>query len=433
MRHLKEGSYVEVVSLPDDTKVRGIMIPCSDKKMLILKQDSGYNVGLDKKKIKEVKVLKKNKAEIKVVGSRKIKHNKKLPVVSVLQVGGTIVSKIDYSSGGVIAKMDASEFVNMIPEVGGVVNLRYRKIADIMSEDVRFGHYNLIAKEILKEIKKGVKGVIVTHGTDTLHFTSAALGFILGGVGVPVLLIGAQRSGDRGSSDGVMNLVCATHFIVKSDFKGVGVCMHKNLDDDACVILPGVKCRKMHTSRRDAFKAVNAEVIAEVSRDGVVRIISRWNNEKAAKDVKLFKEGLKVGILRAHTNLFPENVSCFKDYKGLILEGTGLGHFPARSYDASSRINEKIGEEIKKLVDDGCVICLSSQCVFGRVNMNVYTPQRELVEMGVIGCEDMTTETAFVKLAWLLSNFKSEEARNMMTQNLRGEISERSEVEGDFL
>jgi glutamyl-tRNA(Gln) amidotransferase subunit D len=347
-------------------------------------------------------------------------------------VGGTIVNKVDYSTGAVATKISPEEFLERVPGLEGVANIEYRKIANIASEDLRFGHYNLIAREVMKEVERGAKGVVITHGTDTMHFTSAAMSFILGGIKAPVILVGAQRSGDRGSSDGIMNLACAVNFIVKSEFNGVGICMHKDMGDEACVILPGVKARKMHTSRRDAFRAINSEPIAEVSREGKVSIIGGWKGGGEEK-ARWFKEGIKVGIVRAHTNLFPENISCFKGYKGLILEGTGLGHFPAKKYDKESSINAKIGEEIESLAREGCVVGITSQCVFGRVNLKVYTPQRELEARGVIGCEDMTTETAFIKLAWLLSNFKPKEAKEKMVENLRGEISQKSEIKKDFL
>lgn len=422
---------VEIKLDSNKTTFKGIIMPSKDKNTLTLKLDSGYNININKKRIKSQKIL-SNKKDSKKETLMTIPTNKRLSNISILQVGGTIVSKVDYSTGAVIAKMTPKEFLNLVPQLAGIANINYRKILDIMSEDMRFGHYNLIAKEVIKEMKKGVKGVIITHGTDTLAQTSAALSFILQGISIPVLLVGAQRSGDRGSSDSTLNLVCASHFISKSDFKGVGICMHKSMDDNTCFILDGTRARKMHTSRRDAFKPINSEPIAEVTEDGKINLLKEQENKKTFTPL-FFKDNLKIGMLKSHNNLYPENISCFKDYKGLILEGTGLGHFPAKSYDKISNINQKIGEEIKKLSKKGCIIALSSQCIFGRVNMNVYTPQKELQEKGIISSGDMHPETAFIKLAWLLSNFPQKKAKEMFAQNLIGELSPRQELQEEFM
>src|SRR5690606_34564993 len=135
---------------------------------------------------------------------------------------------------------------------------------------------NTIASEIAKEAKRGVKGIIVTHGTDLMHSSSAGLSFILENIDIPVILVGAQRSSDRASSDARQNLLAAANFIINTDFSGVAVCMHENMSDDDCLILPATKMRKMHTSRRDAFRPINAKPIARVKTDGSVHVITKW-------------------------------------------------------------------------------------------------------------------------------------------------------------
>jgi len=93
---------------------------------------------------------------------------------------------------------------------------------------------------------------------------------MLENLNIPVILVGAQRSSDRGSSDAFLNLVCAAHFIAKVDFSGAGICMHEPSSDDSCLILPACKTRKMHTSRRDAFKAINGNIIAKINKMGEI-------------------------------------------------------------------------------------------------------------------------------------------------------------------
>ncbi|MBS3133644.1 Glu-tRNA(Gln) amidotransferase subunit GatD [Candidatus Woesearchaeota archaeon] len=434
MKKVEFGDIVKVITT--DKTYKGAYIDSYNKEIIILKQDSGYNLGIIKKGIKSIELIQKNKLKKNQKKNHKksslLAYKKDLPFISILKVGGTIVSKVDYKTGAVSAKISAEELLQNIPELKDIANISYKDIASVMSESMRFGHYNLIAKSIESELKKNknIKGIIIPHGTDTMHYTGAALSFMLENIPVPVILVGSQRSSDRGSSDSFINIICAACFIAKSDFKGVAICMHENMSDNSCLILPGTKTKKIHTSRRDAFKPINTIAIARViySENKIEFLTEDYNsdyNEKKTFNVKYFKDNLKVGILKSHTNIYPENISCFKGYKGLILEGTGLGHFQSTAFDNISRINEKNKNEIKKLIKKGCIVILTSQCLYGRVNMNIYSPQRELLDIGVIPGKDMTTETAFIKLAFLLSNYSREQAKSLFLENLRSEINER--------
>jgi glutamyl-tRNA(Gln) amidotransferase subunit D len=302
----------------------------------------------------------------------------------------------------------------------------------MMSENMRFAHYNIIAKEIEAEIKAGADGIIVTHGTDTLHYTSAALAFILEDLPVPVLLVGAQRSSDRGSSDAAYNLLSAATFIASSNFAEVAICMHKNMEDDLCWILPATKTRKMHTSRRDAFRPVNTKPFAEVNcRKKQINFLRDNYTQKGDRKLKLklFNEKIKVGVVKCHTNMFAEEFEFFRGYDGIVIEGMGLGQIPNTKIDEFSAESEKILGAVKELAKK-IVVVLAPQTIYGRVNMNVYSEGRKNIEAGILGdyC-DMTPETAFIKLAWLLSNYPKEEAKTLFSQSLRREISERTEKE----
>jgi glutamyl-tRNA(Gln) amidotransferase subunit D len=410
-------------------KFKGTLMQSTDLNVILIKLDNGYNIGI-KKQASKIKVLKA------FIGGKSFKKSdvvwdKSLPLVSVLHTGGTIASKVDYKTGGVVAKFTPEDLVGSIPELNEICRVRSTLVANLQSESMRFGHYNLIAKAVEKELKakEKPKGIIVTHGTDTLHYTAAALTFSLENVPIPVILVGAQRSSDRGSSDAVMNVKSAARFITQTDFKGVAICMHKNLDDDLGIILPSCKTRKLHTSRRDAFKSVNAEAIAEVGEK--VRFLSEdYYRPRGDFKVRPFKD-VKVGLLKTHTNMFPEDYLHFSGYAGLIVEGTGLGHAQTTGFDEISKINESNKKALKKVAEK-TVVVMASQCIFGRINMNVYSPQRELLEIGVIPAEDMTPETALIKLSWLLSNYP-ENVREKFEKNLRGEISERILPDEEFL
>ncbi len=419
------GDLVEIKT--ESEILEGKFIPSQKKDIITIKLSSGYNIGIDKKKIKSIKVIKQHKEKKEEL--KKIKSNKQLPTIAILHTGGTISSHVSYETGAVSAKFTPEEIMSMFPEIRKFANIKSKLIRNMWSDDMRFAHYNIIAKEIQKEIKEKVDGIIITHGTDTLHYTSAALSFILEDLSIPVILVGAQRSSDRGSSDAALNLINATYFISKTDFAGVAICMHENNSDENCLILPALKTRKMHTSRRDAFKPINSTPIAKVNfRENKINFFKKYNKKNnKTLNLKLFKEDLKVAILKIHTNMYPEQFLAYKNYKGLVIEGTGLGHTPGDVIDNQTKTHKKIIDALKTLINSGTIVVMSSQTIFGRIDMNVYSKGRNLKEIGIIGnYSDMTPETTFIKLAWLLSNYKKDEVKKLITKNIRGEISKRS-------
>ncbi|MDD5163296.1 MAG: Glu-tRNA(Gln) amidotransferase subunit GatD [Candidatus ainarchaeum sp.] len=425
-KKLKEGDFVEAVF--GEETVLGTIIPGNETGIVFLKLKSGYNIGLSPGKISSIKKISQGMKTAKPQ-TTEIKQNTSLPKISILHTGGTIASRVNYETGGVFASFSPEDLLSMFPELGKIANFESTLVSNIMSEDMRFSDYKTIAKAIEKEIKKGVKGIILGHGTDTLGYTSAALAFALENCPVPILLVGAQRSSDRGSSDAAMNLICAASFIAKTDFAGVAICMHHSNSDDACAILPACKTRKMHTSRRDAFKAINDSPIALVDyKTGEINFLKKDYPRKTAENFKArpdFEE--KTGFLYSHPNMSVKEFSFFKENKskGLVIAGTGLGHIPIATKEHAKNL-----EIIKSLVKSGCVVCMASQCLFGRVHPTIYANLRKVSGIGVIYCEDMLPETAFVKLAWLLGNYKDKEKiKELMQKNLCGEINERTPLD----
>ncbi len=419
-KKIEVGDEIEVVK--KDKSYSGILMPridMGDRSSIVLKLKNGYNIGLKYSKDVEIKLLSKLKKKSKDT-KKTIIHDKKKPIISILSMGGTIASKVDYKTGGVIPSFTAEDLVESIPELAEIANIHGRQIENILSGNMKFSDYKKLINEIKKELKKNCEGIIITHGTDTMHYTSSALAFALEDLPVPVILVGSQRSSDRASSDGPLNLICAAQFIVNSDFGEVGLCMHATESDDFCLIYPACKTRKMHTSCRDAFRSVNTEPWGLVSPDGKIKFFKkdykRMDKKRKIKIKNKFCED--VAILKVHPNMSP-NIFDFltkSGCKGLVLEGTGLGHAPYYVRDS-----------IRKFIKKGIVV-MTSQCLNGRINMNVYSYGRRLEEMGVLNGNDMLPETAFIKLSWLLGNCDDrDEVEKLMLKNLRGEINERSE------
>ncbi len=403
-------------------------MPEEDKGFVFIKLTSGYNVGLKSSKVKKIELVKK-KSDVKQ-SVKSVVTKKNIPNISILNTGGTITSKVDYSTGAVTAKFTPEEVLELFPDVRNLANIEAVNVRNIMSDNMRFDHYNLMARAVEKEIKKGVDGIIITHGTDTMHYSSAALSFVLENVAVPVVFVGSQRSSDRPSTDALVNLVSATMFITQTNYKGVFLCMHENNSDHTCMVMPGTKVRKMHTSRRDAFRPINTSPVAIIDYEKKsLKKIAKECSPEGKFSLKLFDPKLKIGYFKFHTHSFAEELKPYETFDALLLEAFALGQAQIIKQDEFMSENIKIYNLLKSLTAK-IPVAVASQCLYGRVDMNVYSEGRELQKLGVIGnYTDMVPETAFIKLAWLMSNHKKE-VKDLYSKNLRGEISERSEKEG---
>jgi glutamyl-tRNA(Gln) amidotransferase subunit D len=407
------------------TALEGTILPQpTHGSVLVLKLDSGYNTGLALGNISTVeKIPHVSIPKSHTTPAEHVSHSSDKPGFSVVGVGGTIVSKVDYEKGGVIAKLSPEELTRMVPEIGSFAQIR-RIISPFtkMSEDMLPKDWIEMAKICHEELNKtDVEGIILTHGTDTLHYTAAALSFMLPNLKKPVVLVGSQRSSDRGSSDANMNLICAARVAI-SDIAEVGICMHGSTSDDYCIFSRGSSVRKMHTTRRDAFRPINRLPIAKITMDGFVEKLSEHrprtmgNTELDAvfeENVALIKvyPGMSSGVLDYYVS---------KGCKGFVIEATGLGHVHTT----------QIIPAIQRIIQKGIPVFITSQTIYGRVNLDVYTNLRLLQSAGAVGLEDMLAETAYVKLGWVLAHTQEvKKVREMMLTNYTGETSPSSRVD----
>ena len=411
-----------------ETVYEGILLPrpeIFDENYTVIKLDNGYNIGVDNKKIEKIEVIKKY--EKKKKERHKLEHKKGLPLVPILSFGGTISSRVDYKTGGVYADYAAEDFVEMLPELENVANLKAEKVMSIMSEDMSPEEWQLMARRIAKELNDDeVSGIVVTQGTDTLHFSTAAMSFFLQPLNKPVVFTAAQRSIDRGSSDAFSNLLCAVNAAARFDGAAVVTCMHGTSDDNYCILNRGTKVRKMHTSRRDAFRPINELPLAKVYQDGRIEILNsnytKRNNSKVHVDDKFEN---KTALVYVYPGMNPDVLDYYleKKYKGIVIAATALGHVPT--------INPKYSllNKLKKLIDEKVAIIISTQTIYGRVHPYVYTNLRKLsVQLDCIFAEDMLPETAYIKLGWVLGHtHKIDEVKKMMLTNYAGEICERTD------
>ncbi len=401
------GDYVEVKT--EKGVFKGILLPknkFSGEDIIVLKLDNGYNIGVIPV---EIKVIKKGEKKSRV--KREIKRNENLPTISIIGTGGTIASYVDYATGAVHPALTAEDLVFSVPEIEEECNIHSEVLFNILSEDMRPEYWLKLAKKVKDELEKS-EGVVIPHGTDTMSYSAAALSFMFEKQSGPIVFVGAQRSSDRPSSDAYMNLLSAVK-VAKSDLGEVAIVMHATTSDDFCHIHRGTRVRKMHTSRRDAFKSINSMPLGEVNKNGV----KFYGEYKKRDEENVLKDKMdeKVALIYYYPGMSEEHMEYVLDnVHGAIIMGTGLGHI-------ASNLLPLIRREIK----DGKIIGMTSQCLYGRVNMNVYSTGRELKKAGVIPLEDMLPEVAYIKLMWLLGNYDTEKAAELLSKNLRGEISAR--------
>ena len=394
----------------------------ADDGYLVIKLSSGYNIGVAIDGTTAELIEKGDKPKIGY-DEEEIPADPSKQNISIVSTGGTVSSVIDYRTGAVHPKFTASDLVKANPELLDYANYNVKALYNILSEDMKPEYWVKAAEEIASDISDGADGVVIAHGTDTMHYTAAALSFMVK-TPVPIIITGAQRSSDRPSSDANINLIDSV-IAAKSDIAEVCVCMHGSLNDEYTYLHKGTKVRKMHTSRRDTFRSINAQPIAKIENKQIkfnpqYSYVKRGENELEVNTA--IEE--KVGFVKSFPGISEEFIEYHidKGYKGLVIEGTGLGHVPDNLINA-----------LKRAKDENIPVVMTSQCLYGRVNMNVYSTGRELIDSGVISGIDMTPETAYVKLCWALGQSSDyEKVKEIMHENIAGEFSQKSSIK-DFL
>jgi glutamyl-tRNA(Gln) amidotransferase subunit D len=344
--------------------------------------------------------------------------------LSLLSTGGTISSKIDYRTGGVMSALTAKELNDSIPELTRIANIDPEVVLSEYSENIKPEHWSLIARKVSNNILSGkYDGIVVSHGTDTMHYTSAALSFALQNLPIPVVLVGAQRSSDRPSSDASLNLIGACTFATRSKFSGVFVAMHYSISDEVIACHIGTRVRKNHTSRRDAFHSIDVYPFSLIKKDQI-EISTQYTDLKFQERNKNLESMVvrpnfenKVSLLKFYPGFDCRMIDYCVDlgHRAIILEGTGLGH-----------INKECFSQIKNAVNKGIIIFMTSQCIWGRTALTVYDTGRDLLNLGVIPLSNMTSETALVKAMWCFGNFtEKNEVIKTMTSNIANEFTNR--------
>ncbi|MDR2866114.1 MAG: Glu-tRNA(Gln) amidotransferase subunit GatD [Methanomassiliicoccaceae archaeon] len=410
----KEGSLISVTV--DGKGHRGVLMPnkdSSDPDIIVIRLKNGYYAGFRAGKGTVIKLI--EQPSVNAVAGKARKPKKGLPDIVVMGTGGTIASRADTRTGAVSPGLSAERLLDQIPESFDIANIRTRDLFSMFSENISVEQWQHIAEAVGEEMNNGADGIVILHGTDTMGYTAAALSFMLRELSGPVVLVGSQRSPDRPSSDAPGNISASVRFCASSKAAGVYVIMHDTMNDDSYAVHRGTRVRKMHTSRRDAFRSINCVPVAKMDASGSITFSDEV--PKASEKTSVSKNmEKKVILLYYYPGMDP---ALFRDVvmgsKGVVMAGSGLGH-----------VSGEFASLLKDAIDNGSVVVMTSQCINGPTGMNVYDTGRDLQRMGIIPAGDMLPETAYVKLMWALANSEStEEAKKMMKVRISYETNDR--------
>ena len=406
-------------------RFRGLILPRSetaDDRHIVLKLASGYNIGIAADTITQMKELGRREARYQIP-EREFPHDPSKPNIVLFGTGGTIASRLDYRTGAVIPAFSPGELYGSVPELADMCNLRTEKLFGVFSENMGPAQYIRLAERAGEEIAAGIHGIVIGHGTDTMHHTAAVLSFMIQDSPVPIVMVGSQRSSDRPSSDAAVNLINAVKAAAEGDVAEVSVCMFGPTSDEYCLLHRGTRVRKMHSSYRSTFRTVGDVPLAMIDRDRITLLRYDYKHRRADRNVRIntaFEE--KVTILYYYPNMLPDVVDALveKGYRGIVIAGTGLGH-----------VNKPLYPAIRRATNAGVHVYMTVQTLWGYVQMYVYETGREIMELGVVPASNMLPEVAYMKLCWTLGQTEDrDEVRRIMLTPVVDEITDREPYNG---
>ena len=400
------------------TTLKGIILPRNEysaPNFIEIKLKNNYNVGINISDVIEIKKTGKKEANYKIP-EKKFPKNKNLPNIKLLGTGGTVASRLDYTTGAVIPSFTPGELFSSVPELAEVCNLECETAFEILSENMKPEYWQELAEKVKSAADAGIDGILIGHGTDTMSFTSAALAFMLDNLSIPVVITGSQRSSDRPSSDAALNLINAA-VVASSDISEVLVTMLGSSSHDYGLIHRGTLVRKMHSSLREAFRTIDQVPLGMIQNRKIKMFSSDYKKRSNREIILKTKFEKKIALVYSYPGMESELIDFYidKGYKGIVFAGTGLGH-----------ISTYVHETIKRAIQEGITILMTTQTLHGFVGMDVYSTGRELQNLGVIPGKNILPEVGYVKLGWVLGQTQDpNEIKNLLLTNIAGEFIDR--------
>ncbi len=334
---------------------------------------------------------------------------KEKPSIFIIGCGGTISAA--YKSYGVWkpGEMTEAEILKYVPHLGQIADIRAMDLFRDDSSNMQPENWCTLAQTIFLNIND-YDGIVVTHGTDTLHYSASAISFIIQKLNKPIVFTGSQFALSQVGSDGRRNV-----------FDSMRVASEADLAESVIVfngkIIRGNRAKKFREMEFDAFDSVGMGPLGRVENsiflDG--EQIRKW---KAKKPELLNKIEPNVSLIKLHPGFRPEIIETMIDngVRGFVLEGYGAGNVPTGG--------RSVIPLIERAVNSGIPVVITTQCTLGTSWVYIYDVGRKALDAGGIPGFDLLSETALVKLMWVLGQTKKmEKVKEMMHKNYSGEIT----------
>ena len=301
--------------------------------------------------------------------------------ILMLGTGGTIASVS--SENGLVPALDGKTMVALVPELEGLCHIDYKHLLNLDSSNIAPKHWKIIANAIAENYD-AYDGFVITHGTDTMAYSAAALSQMVSGCKKPVVFTGAQLPIGAEGTDAKDNVY---HAFLTATSEAQGVCL-----TFGNVVIHGLYAKKMHSENFNGFCSINREPLATISDHKL-----NWTSfEGAGVDGETFtintKLEEKVAVVKLTPGLSPDILDFYleRGYKGVILESFGAGGVPN---DENNWL-----PAVEKLIKNGVRVVCATQCTYDGVNLSVYPIGTLAKKLGAESAEKLTIEASLVKL-----------------------------------
>ena len=303
--------------------------------------------------------------------------------ILMLGTGGTIACVP--SADGLVPALDGPAMIRLVPELEEVCVIETKQILNLDSSNLSPEHWQIIAKAIAANYEN-YDGFVITHGTDTMAYTAAALSQMLHNCQKPVVLTGAQLPIQAEGSDAPNNIYHA-FLAATSPLKGVALVFGD-------LVIHGAHAKKLYTQNFNGFASINREPLATISHNHLF-----W--QKGALQGGGYGEGefsintqleTKIAVVKTIPGATPDILDYYvkKGYKGLIIEGFGAGGVPNGDNNWLPKLEQVLKQGLQ-------VVC-TTQCLYDGVHLDTY-PMGILAErLGARSAGLDTIETALIKL-----------------------------------
>ncbi len=306
--------------------------------------------------------------------------------ILLIATGGTIASK--KTENGLSPEITSDELLGYVPEINEFCNVDTIQLLNIDSTNIQPEYWVLMTEAIEKDYNK-YDGFVISHGTDTMSYTAAALSYLIQNLDKPVVVTGSQKPINADITDAKKNLLDSFRFAAEKDVRGVYLVF-----DGKAII--GTRARKVKSKSYSAFDSINFPVAAIIDDKRITKYI---RNEVLNEKVVFYKTIYpSIFLLKLVPGMEPDVLDYIGEkYEGVVIESYGVGGLPFLD-------RRNFLEKLENLTEKGKIVVIATQVMFEGSDMGVYEVGiKALKNLKVLQAYDMTIEAVITKLMWIMA------------------------------